>query len=257
MIRRSSIVGALALLTLPGAAGAHEFWITCDTPSATDRDVLRVQLHHGERFDGEVVRRDESKIARFEVVDAQGAAPILGQDGARASYGRATGAGAALVVYQSMPIPHRLEAEAFEDYLRVEGLAWAIEERERRAEREAPGIEEYVRCAKAVVGSSASAAVDREVGLPLEIVIESIEGDRVRARVLYQGKAIEGLTVTCARADAPGELTRSATDASGLVNLPAPGTGPWMLTTIHMARLGEDLPADWRSYWASTTFGLD
>src|SRR5205085_894842 len=59
--------------------------------------------------------------------------------------------GAALAVYRSRPTPVRLEAAAFESYLRDEGLDAVIAWRAANGESGAPGVEIFSRNAKTVL----------------------------------------------------------------------------------------------------------
>ena len=112
--------------------------------------------------------------------------------------------------------PH-LPSIRFNDYLKVEGLTPALEQRVRLHRMDADGSERYSRCAKAIVqvgpsGAGSQDQVSRPVGLPLEIVPEASpyavpRSAALPVRVFYAGRPLAGALV---------KLTDLKNDASPL-----------------------------------------
>src|SRR5689334_15893248 len=72
----------LALLLLAVSLAAHDFWMRpahFDVPAGA---AVPARLFVGEHGLGEAVLRDDARLLRFELVDAEGARPVLGRDGA-------------------------------------------------------------------------------------------------------------------------------------------------------------------------------
>jgi hypothetical protein len=98
----------------------------------------------------------------------------------------------------------RLEAEAFESYLRDEGLDRVIAARAAHGESQQPGIEIFSRNAKAMLVMPGPAAKGdaprwrRPVGLTLELVPETdprplAAGGTFAMRLLYRDKPLAGV----------------------------------------------------------------
>ena len=253
MPRSLAVLSAL-LLALPAAA--HEFWIAPERYRAEPGQGLRVSLHHGERFDGEVVMRRNDSIQCFDLIDGTGSAtPILGTDGRPVSFARPVSPGGCIAVYHSRRATNVLDAEAFTEYLTQEGLHAIVAMRADAGESGMPGNEVYSRCAKALIAVGGAPVSDRAVGLPLEIVLgTSGEPSRLVAVVSYLGEPLPGARVVAVHRDDPAHLIEATADDSGRVEIPAHAKGEWMLTALHMVRAPQDAGADWESFWASLTF---
>lgn len=257
------IHAAVLALTLATAASAHEFWIAPDQMHLQPGELLRVRLHHGERFAGDVVPRDESMIERFELITPAGSTPVRGLHGHEQSFLRPDDSGFGTIVYQSSEYTNTLPGDRFEAYLREEGLDEISRCRAARGETDAIGREAYVRCAKTLitVGQSDQPAVpvDSPVGLPFELVLESCgpisASQPVVALVLLRGAPAADVRVVAASQANHEQLIELRTDAAGRISLAPDVAGAWMLTSLCMERL-EGGDADWKSYWASLTFEL-
>ncbi len=211
--------------------------------------------------------RDPSRIVRFAVVDARGERPIEGEPGADpAGTIVLRQPGIAIALYRSRPSPVRLEAEAFESYLRDEGLDPVIATRAAHGESQQPGIEIFSRNAKAMLVASGpgSAGSDvqrwrRPVGLTLELVPESdprplAAGGTFAVRLLYLGKPLEGALVKAFPKDGNERRLSARSDAQGRVRFVLPEGGIWLLSTVHMIDAPAASGARWESLWASLTF---
>lgn len=249
---------ALATLVILAAAAssaiAHEFWIMPSSFAPDTNSLLRVRLHHGERFAGAVVPRNTPYIERFEFVTAEGATPVRGLHGQADSLLRTGAFAPGVLVYQSAEFSNNLPGPQFEAYLAEEGLAAISFYRREHGQTETEGREAYIRCAKSLLTVGGGDPEDRVVGLPLEIVLESAEGDEITAHVLFHGSPIEGLRVVAVSQAAPDQLIDLETDENGRVRFKPVGRGPWMLTSLHMVHETSREDIDWKSYWASLTF---
>jgi uncharacterized GH25 family protein len=258
------LTAAFALATTAGVA-AHDFWIEPSTFEPGVGGVVRLHLRVGEQFSGDAVARDDARIERFVVAGPAGEADVRGRDGMDpAGLLRLDRAGTWVVGYRSRPSSVRLEAAAFEQYLKEEGLERVIDERARRGESRAPGREIFSRSVKAILraGGAGADGFDRVLGLTLELVPErdpaNLPDGRLPVRLLHAGRPLEGALVVAMRKRAgesgPGEVTASVrSDRDGRVVIPiAPGV--WLIKAVHMRRADAGTDADWESLWASLTF---
>lgn len=251
----------LAIVMLFAAhASAHEFWIMPDQLRLEPDTALRVQMFHGERFAGDVVLRNTPYIERFEYVSGAETLPVLGRHARPNSFTRPKVAGSGVVVYQSGEALNVLPPARFEAYLAEEGLGEISRRRVELGETDQTGREAYIRCAKSLVGVGDAPVSDRQVDLPLEIMIEQMpesETDQIVARVLFEGEPVPGLRLVAVSEARHDELIELETDEEGRIALTPSEGGPWMLTTLHMVRMDDRDDVDWLSYWSSITFQIE
>lgn len=254
-----TVLLCITTLTLAAADSiGHEFWVSPSAYRVGGGELVRVSLFHGERFAGDEVARNVPMIERFEFRSGGEVTDVRGMHGATTSFLRPEQAGHGVIVYETREYINPLPAEKFEAYLAEEGLDEISRRRAAMGEASTDGREAYVRCAKALltVGDAASFTGETApVGLPFEVVVESVGGDAVEARLLYAGEALAGRRVVAVCASDPATLIELESDADGLVRFDPARAGAWMLTALHMERVSERRDdVDWKSYWASTTF---
>lgn len=284
-MRTQSLTSAFtALLIFLGmsasVSNAHEFWIQNKRINTAQGEVVSVQLMHGERFLGDIVPTDEPQINRYELIHSPSKSSLETTDltyrhMGKTSYTKAQESG--IIVYESNLYASNLQAEKFESYLREEHLEDAIQDRAERHESNTIGRELYARCAKSILTpndqSKHADEIDHEVGLPLEIVIESVEPSAepsaqisegpstkhtVTALITLNGTPVQNLRTVATSDQHPDHLIELHTDEQGRVQFDADLNAQWMITTLHIQRLSEEqstkTDADWISYWSSITF---
>ncbi len=243
---------------------AHEFWIEPAAYTLEPKGELALRLRVGEHFEGKPFPRKPEHLARFFLQGKERAWEIEGQAGDDPA-GRISveERGTLLVGYRGNPSFIELGAKEFEAYLRSEGLEHIIALRAERGENDKPGRESYSRCAKCIVHCGSDPAprsgYDRPLDLTLELIPEQDpgalrRGDALRVRVLLDGKPREGQLVKAWPKAAPKRERGARSDKDGRAEIPIDATGPWLLSTVHMARAPAGVDADWRSIWSSLTF---
>ncbi len=262
MMSRWSWSLQLLLIALAGPASAHEFYLELDSHQPRAGGALRVGLREGERFAGRPYPRDAQKIERFCIVGPAGESPVVGSDGKLLSFARVSSPGVYVLGYVSKPHVTRMEADAFERYLREEGLDDAARQRAAAGESSHPARDAYQRCAKALLCTADAAdqtGFDRTLGHPLEITpaqnpFQLNAGAELAVRVTFRGQPLPGATVVFVQQAAPRELIRVVTDDAGRAAARLVTPGRWMVTTVSMQRSAPGDSADWDSFWASLTF---
>ncbi len=257
-------LGVVALLALPlSAAIAHEWWLEPQRTSAPRGSEVAVVAKVGVAFVGERVVRDPKRIRRFVALDAAGERTVEGAPGADPLGTLALRAdGATLLAYQSEPARVYLRAYEFETYLKEEGLEAIVAARAERGESQKMGLEQYVRCAKALLRTPDAPLHDRVAGLPFELVARGDlaplgAGGALSIEVLWKGAPLPGVQVVALERDHPDAPQSGRSDAVGRVELALPHGGFWMVKAVHMERLGAEHAAtrlDWESHWATLTF---
>jgi uncharacterized GH25 family protein len=160
-----------------------------------------------------------------------------------------------------------LPAIRFNDYLKVEGLMPALEQRQRTHRLDADGSESYSRRAKSIVqvgppGMGSQAQVTKPVGLPLEIVPERSPYAEPRAAtlpvsVIYEGRPLAGALIKLTNLEhdaAPLEMR--LTDREGRATFIMPKEGTWLLNVIWTKPLPSSRDADFETVFSSLSFGF-
>lgn len=257
------------LLWLLGAppALAHDFWIEPSSLSPLPGQVVPVRLLVGEHFSGEAVARPAAEsLHRFVLVDARGQAEVTlpGRTGSDpAGVFRLARPGSYVIGFHGRPNAIELPARKFNDYLLEEGLESVLALRAARGLLDEPGREIYSRCAKSLIvtpaAGDAAGAVDREIGLALELVAERSpsqlrEGQSLPVRLLHEGAPLEGALVVALHRAEPRRRIARRSDADGRVWLPLSRDGDWLVKAVHMRPAAAGSGADWESLWASLRF---
>ena len=243
-----------------------EYWISPDALAS-----VTLQVGHGPfRQRSPIPAR---RITRFEAIAPGGAVVDLHESlrlGGTTEDGefRLEDPGTYVLVLQTDDrAQSHLPSIRFNDYLKVEGLTPALEQRARLHQMDADGSERYSRCTKSLVhaGSSAEGSqehVTRPVGLPLEIVPEASPYSVPRSatlpvRVIYAGRPLAGALVklTDLKNDA-SPLEMHQTDRDGRATFPMPTSGTWLLNVIWTKVLPRSDEADFETVFSSLSFGF-
>ena len=75
-------------------------------------------------------------------------------------------------------------------------------------------------------------------------------------RLTFQGEALAGALVVAMNSRNPADKQSARSDAQGRVRFALRSGGLWLVKAVHMERAAVESDADWRSYWASLTFGV-
>lgn len=242
MIRSLFIV----LLALP--VFAHDFWIEPSSFQPTPGEEVSLSLRVGEHFKGDPVTRRAARIESFVVRDGERERAVNGIEGGNpAGVVELDGAGVAVVGYRGKATPHRLAAEAFNRYLREEGMD------DLRATSQAAQREHFYRFAKTFLRAGEGAAVPAPLGYRIEIqpLTDPFASGPLKVQLTLDEKPLAGALITAMHRDGREPLT-ARTDAAGAVTLNL-GSGVWLLKSTHVMRVDADTH-DWDSLWASLTF---
>ncbi len=265
MIHTRSIAATLAALSLAAIASAHVFWVQPAKFTIAPGDILKIQLHVGDTFPGEITPRNDEKIEKFVVVGPGGEKPAVGRDADPiAAVYRPTEPGTYLIAYRSKPTPVTLEAEKFETYLREKGLEKIIEQRTALKQNAAPAKEIFSRSSKAIfsVGDKKTdEAATKAMGFRVEILARANpaslkSGDTLPVTVKSDGKPLANALVQARNTQHPESTLVARTDVQGRLSLKLSQPGIWVIDTVDMFPAPKESGSDWESVWASLTFEL-
>lgn len=263
--RLGRLAAAAVILSVAPPLLAHDMWIDPTTFVPEPGTIVGLRLRVGENLLGDPLPRDPALINEFVFEDGSGRKPVVGRDGADpAGLLRAATPGLIVVGYRSNPSTIEQTPEKFNQYLKEEGLDTVAALRARRKETGVTTREMFSRCAKSLVlaGPASAGQGDRLLGLPLEIVAERNPyviaiGQELPFRLTYENRPLPGALVVAINRLNPAEKLRARTDNDGRVRFTLPRGGMWLIKAVHMVPAPAGANAEWASYWASLTFGLN
>ena len=269
------VASVLGILVCAHASlvAAHDFWLQPNeywiSPDALT--TMTLQVGHGPfRQRSPIPAR---RITRFQAIAPKGTVIDLheqlrlGEAAEDGDFRFAIPGVYVLVLQTDDGAQTHLPSIRFNDYLKVEGLTPALEQRARLNQMDRDGSERYSRCAKSIVqvgpvGAGPQGQVSKPVGLPLEIVPEANpngvpRSENLPVRVIYAGHPLSGALVklTDLNNDAsPFEV--HLTDHEGRATFTMPNAGSWLLNVIWTKALPRSEETDFETVFSSLSFGI-
>jgi len=166
-----------------------------------------------------------------------------------------------------------LEAKAFNDYLKHDGVLDILESREQHNTLEEDAVEKYSKHVKTIfqVGEQTTADWKTVLGYPIEFVplqnpYETKEGSKMKLKLLRNGNPLAGQLVyagneTMGHSHGEGEdhahhhVDQYRTDQNGIVTVDLNVADQWFVRTIAMEELEEE-GLTHESNWATLTFEI-
>jgi uncharacterized GH25 family protein len=265
----------LGLLVCPRAplAAAHDFWLQPSqywiSPDVTT--ALTLQVGHGPfRQRSPIPAR---RITQFQAIASDGAVVDLrdqlrlGQTDEDGEFQLKTPGAYVLVLQTDDRAQTHLPSIRFNDYLTVEGLTPALEQRTRLHKMDADGSERYSRCAKSIVqvglpGAGSQDQTAKPVGLPLEIVPDANPYKVPRSasfpvHVIYAGQPLAGALVKLTNLDSDASpFEMHLTDHDGRASFTMPSSGTWLLNVIWTQVSPPTDETDFETIFSSLSFGF-
>lgn len=166
-----------------------------------------------------------------------------------------------LVALELFSHPIVLEAEKFAGYIKSEAAETSVAPQFVEGETTKAQRESYAKFAKVLIDDN---SFDKIVGQKFEIVLQSNPselktGEKLKVKVLFDGKPIENLRVSVGAENLNGGkyLAHSQTDENGLTELEIFGAGRWFARTHFIRPHFDSANFDWESFWASVTFYIN
>ena len=268
-----SVIAIALVLTTAGTASAHDFWLAAMPVHTRPGSTINLTVNVGEEFPAPdaYVQPDRVEWMRLLGPDRKtiDVTPQYRRDGEALLTPVALPAAPGTYVASVRLSPRFIELgpKEFTAYLKDEGLARIVTERERLGETAKPGRERYSRWPKALIrtGDGDVSHVTTPTGVTAEIVpatdpTRARLGESVSFQLRFEGKPVAGAQIN-AIASGPGgfaqRVTRAVSDADGRVRFTLDKPGLYFVGTTHMVRRGGEAgpeAADWESYWVSLTF---
>jgi uncharacterized GH25 family protein len=174
------------------------------------------------------------------------------------------GEGTHLLMLESNNSFSELSGEEFNKYLAEDGLDDVLSHRKKTGALDKAAKEFYKRYSKLLiqVGNKRDDTYKKVIGSPIEIVPETNpytfkKGDLVRFKILSDGKPIFGVKVKVWNRFQNRTLIQPVyPEKNGVIEARISNPGPWMVSVVKMVPSTQQ-GADWQSYWASLTFGVE
>jgi uncharacterized GH25 family protein len=256
----------MIVLLVAYLVNAHEFWLQPKKYRYKSGEEVKVDFMVGESFTGEFWDLGRHKIEKIQLYRASGVTD-LGKE-VRSTKGnnlsaKADQEGTYLICLQSNPAYIEMEASAFNEYLKEDGLDDILNERKKQNLLTKPSREFYTRFAKLMVqvGEKKDDTFKKVIGLRYEIVPDQNPytlktGDYLQCKVFFEGKpSPHTLVKVWSRINTTTFLQNIYTEKDGSIRFPISTTGEWMVSSVKMVK-SEKEGADYHSLWASLTFGI-
>jgi hypothetical protein len=260
-VKRTILITGL-LLAVASVALAHDLFLKLDSYFLEPHTRVRIPVLNGTFTKSEAFVTPE-RIADVSVV--AGSRTRLrpanvwsrGPDSTSVLTLALGAAGTYVIGVSVRPRELSLEADAFNAYLKEDGLPHVLEARRAGNELGKGARERYSKHVKAVfqVGEARSAAFVVVLGYPAEIVpLENPytigRGASLRVRCLVNGRPVANQTVLWGGA---GAERSTRTDSGGVARLTLDAAGRWYVKFVHMVRSTKP-GLDYESKWATLTF---
>lgn len=244
---------------------SHEFWIAPEKYQVTAKAPVLARLRNGQNFHGAEQPYLDHRIARFEVLQGDGAMPYDGRMGDMPAFvAPSLAEGLAVIVHQTQPQQLVYETwEEFQSFVDDKGFGDVLTQHRALELPETGFAEQYTRYAKALVAVGAGSGQDQAAGLETEIVAQAnpYTDDLTRGlpvQLLYQGNPRPRAQLTIFAMAPDGNVTRATllSDDQGMANIPPLPGFRYMLDAVVLRPAPEGADYAWESHWATLTFAV-
>lgn len=260
------------LCCLHGSLFAHDFWISSDRYRLPNGGKVTLTLNEGVNFKAETLIYLPNWFYDFSLVDLQGRRQIESIPGNDPAADIVLSAEAGSVIgYFSTRNEVKLDAKAFNSYLKEEGLDHILDKRQQRHQSGSKVKEYFSRCAKLLIETDGVGAEDlysKWLGYPLELTplnnpyqLKKLE--RLRVALRFRDRPLANHWVTAYRKEEPTHKIQVETDSHGIATFPPFARGLWLVKAVEMVEvdilesMGGDVEEfDWESFWASLLFEI-
>lgn len=244
---------------------AHEYWIAPVKYKVKSKEPFSVNCYVGEDFKEEVwAKRKERtlQVRQFQNNYITDITPkFIAQDSVMIPM-FLNESGNHLIAIRTKPSYIEMEGNAFNEYLKEDGMENIVAYREKNNLKEKRSREFYQRCAKTLlqVDGKNDETFKINTGMTLEVIPQnnpySIGTKELNVYFEFRGKPLSNYQVrTWCKKD--GRLIVKSfhqTDANGFATLPIKEKGEWMISVVKMELFTANDKADYESYWGSYTF---
>lgn len=263
------MAGAFALLICVPLIG-QEFWIQPANTHVLAGQRVPLEIKIGQNFSGEKWKGKGNRIVsyrhyRHNEAEENLLSLVPGDNIVTLPEFIPAEEGTHMLTLCTNPKFFEISADAFNDYLKEDGLMDAYRYRVVNNQKFSKGREKVLRCAKVLIqaGDETDNTYKAKTNLLLDIVPEKNPYDHARDqgltfRVLYEGTPLPDAMVKWWHKDHNSVQTDFLyTSSKGEVTFSAAEPGLYMISVVHMIHLDNDPSADWQSVKSSLVFGIE
>jgi uncharacterized GH25 family protein len=263
-MKKGMVTGVVLVFSI--ISQAHEFWLQPKKYRYKVGEEVSIDFMVGESFTGEFWDFTRHKAEKVALHRLSGVSDLTKQ--VRPNKGnnlllQADQEGTCLIALQSNAAYIEMESQAFNDYLKEDGLDDILTERKKLNQLDKPSREYYSRFAKLMVqvGDKKDDTYKKLLGLRYEIVPDQNPytlktGDYLQCKVYYDGKAVpHALVKVWSKINSTTFLQNIYTEKDGSIRFPISTNGEWMVSSVKMIK-SEKPGAEYHSLWASLVFGI-
>jgi uncharacterized GH25 family protein len=270
-LRRAAWLSVALVLVAVAVAAAHDLFLRPRSFFVQPGATVRIDVLNG-MFDKSEAALAFNRLSDLRIVGPAGttrpdsSAWRVHGDSTDLTWTAGAAAGTYLVGAAVLPRELTLTAEQFNAYLKEDGIPDVLEARRVSGELAKPARERYAKNVKTLlqVGDARTGAFATVLGHPAELIpLENPyalrAGAALRLRALVDGSPVAGQLVLAGGVAQDGTRiaeTSTRTDAQGLATVRLPKAGAWYVKFIHMVKATGDATIDYRSKWATITFGV-
>jgi uncharacterized GH25 family protein len=268
-MKKGLIAGLIVLATCMGIT-AHEFWIQPSRTHVLVGQRVPLQLTIGSNFTGDRWKGEGNRIVAYNHYYRNAFEELLlslepGNGLVNLPDFIPTTEGTHMLTLATNYKFLETEADAFNDYLKEDGLMEAYKYRVANNEKFKKGREKFSRCAKVLIqaGEETDHTFRERTNLHLEIIPDKNPYNHdieqgITFRVLYEGNPLpDAMVKWYHRHGEKVETDFLYTSNKGEVTFSAAEPGLYMISLVHMIRLNNDPAADWQSTFSSLVFGRE
>jgi uncharacterized GH25 family protein len=244
---------------------AHEFWIAPSQFKVNSKQVFNFNCFVGEDFQPTVWANRKERTLKvrtfhnnsikditnaFVKVNDQPISMIINESGNH------------LIALESKASYIEMKAEAFNEYLKEDGMLNILDYRVNNHLDKKDSREFYQRCAKSLiqVDGKNDSSYKIHTGMALEIIPLSnpylLGSDSLDVYFEFKGKPLSNYQVRtwCKKNGKLIVKSFHTTNKEGFAKLPIKQKGEWMISLVKMELVQQPSKADYESYWGSYTF---
>lgn len=265
---KKPLILSLFILAIIVTAFAHEYILLAYKFKVAKGDTLELHLFVADGFNIELERPLQKSITKsFELISHNGTADLLaaGKDETLPILNRVVDFdGLGLIHTEREYARITLGNKKFLAYLKEDHLENIRIKADPHKQQQRERYSRYIKCLVQSNPLQNDTLYKMRIGQNFEIILLSNPyrlkiGSTIKAQLFFKGKPLANKVVTARnRTGSEAAINQiSRTDAAGVCSFVISRKGDWFLHTTHMIPCPDPIDADWESFWASYSFGIE
>ncbi len=261
------LIAAVLLVTIV-TAFAHEYILIASKFKMAKGDTLELHLFVADGFNIELERPMQKSITKkFELISENGKSDLLSgtADGSLPIAKLAANfEGLGLIHIERDYARITLPAKKFLNYLKEDHIENIAVKENAATPSQKERYSRYIKCLVQSGNVKNDTLYKTVTGQNFEIILLQNPytlhpGNTLQAQILFLGKPLANKVVSARNrtGSEPCVLLNSRTDAKGICTFKITRKGDWFIHATQMIPCPDKKDADWESFWASYSFGIE